>query len=67
MGSSRAVRASAPSPPRGVRRDDVRHGLRITNYRKRVVIAFDVVTDRVNIIAIFYGGEDYEGALLEGE
>jgi toxin ParE1/3/4 len=39
--------------------------LRITSYRKRVVIAFDVDADRVNIIGIFYGGQDYETALQE--
>jgi plasmid stabilization system protein ParE len=39
--------------------------LRITSYRKRVVIAFDVDADRVNIIGIFYDGQDYETALQE--
>ena len=29
-------------PHRGTMRDDVRPGLRITNYKKRAVIAFDV-------------------------
>ena len=29
-------------PFRGTRRDDVRPGLRITNYKKRTIIAFDV-------------------------
>ncbi|WP_298172162.1 type II toxin-antitoxin system RelE/ParE family toxin, partial [Acidithiobacillus sp.] len=32
-------------PLRGTRRDDVRPGLRISNYKKRAVIAFDVDTD----------------------
>ncbi|HEX3659971.1 MAG TPA: type II toxin-antitoxin system RelE/ParE family toxin [Acidobacteriaceae bacterium] len=54
-------------PARGNRRDDIRPGLRITSYRKRVAIAFNVDDDRVNIIGVFYGGQDYEGALLEGE
>jgi len=47
-------------PLRGTMRDDVRPGLRITNYRKRVVIAFDVAHDLVTIIGVFYGGQDYE-------
>lgn len=51
-------------PNRGARRDDVRPGLRITNYKRRVAIAFDMDNDRVNIIGIFYGGQDYGSVLL---
>lgn len=54
-------------PARGSRRDDIRPGLRITSYRKRVAVAFNVDNDRVNIIGVFYGGQDYEAALLEKE
>jgi toxin ParE1/3/4 len=50
-------------PHRGTRRDDVRPGLRVTNYKKRAVIAFDVVDDQVSIIGVFYGGQDYERLL----
>jgi plasmid stabilization system protein ParE len=50
-------------PLRGSRRDDVRPGLRITNYRKRAVIAFDADADVVSIIGVFYGGQDYETTL----
>lgn len=50
-------------PNRGTCRDDVRPGLRITNYKKRAVIAFAVNADRVSIIGIYYGGQDYEAAL----
>ena len=53
------------SPHRGSRRDDVRFGLRITNYKKRVVIAFAVDAELVSIIGIFYGGQDYETALQD--
>lgn len=54
-------------PERGIPRDDIRPGLRITNYRKRTVIAFAVDTDaeRVAILGIFHGGQDYEAALSE--
>ena len=52
-------------PLRGIRRDDVRPGLRITNYRKRVAIAFEVDGGRVNILGVFYGGQNYEAALLD--
>lgn len=50
-------------PHRGTMRDDVRPGLRITNYKKRVVIAFSVDLEQVSIIGIFYGGQDYKTIL----
>ncbi|MDR2155775.1 MAG: type II toxin-antitoxin system RelE/ParE family toxin [Burkholderiaceae bacterium] len=52
-------------PHRGTRRDDVRPGLRITHYRKRAVIAFDVTDGLVSIIGVFYGGQDYETILQD--
>jgi plasmid stabilization system protein ParE len=52
-------------PYRGTLRDDVRPGLRITHYKKRAVIAFDVSADQVSIIGIFYGGQDYETILQD--
>ncbi len=50
-------------PLRGASRDDIRPGLRITNYKGRAVIAFDVSETRVSIIGVFYGGQDFEKAL----
>lgn len=50
---------------RGVRRDDLRPGLRITNYKGRVVIAFAVEVDQLAIIGIFAGGQDYDTILDE--
>ncbi len=52
-------------PLRGAVRDEIRPGLRITNFKGRCVIAFDVSDERVSIIGIFYGGQDYETALNE--
>ena len=52
-------------PLRGTTRDDVRPGLRVTNYRRRAVIAFDVAGERVSVIGIFYGGQDYEAILQD--
>lgn len=52
-------------PLRGNTRDDVRPGLRVTNYRKRVIIAFMVDIDSVSIVGVFYGGQDYESVLLD--
>lgn len=53
-------------PLRGTMRDDIRSGLRITHYKKRTVIAFDVEADQVSIMGVFYGGQDYE-ALLQND
>ena len=54
-------------PGRGTARDDIRPGLRITSFRKRSVIAFTVDADRVAILGIFHGGQDYEAALEAGD
>ena len=50
-------------PHRGTMRDDVRPGLRVTNYKKRAVIAFHVDAEQLSIIGVFYGGQDYETIL----
>jgi plasmid stabilization system protein ParE len=57
----------ATFPERGTRRDDIRPGVRVTNYRKRAVIAFavDTRTEQVAILGVFYGGQDYESALAD--
>lgn len=54
-------------PIRGIMRDDVRPGLRITNYKKRTVIAFAVDTEarQVAILGLFYGGQSYETIMQE--
>ena len=46
-----------------VHRVDIRPGLRITNYRKRAVIAFSVAKSVVSILGMYYGGQDYESML----
>lgn len=50
-------------PHRSVRRDDIRPGLFVTQYRSRVVIAYTVDDDAVVVIGMFYGGRDYESFL----
>jgi plasmid stabilization system protein ParE len=47
-------------PHRGTLRNDVRPGLRVTNYKKRTVIAFEVDAQQISILGVFYGGQDYE-------
>ena len=57
-------------PLRGAKRDDIRPGLLITNYKGRTVIAFAVAPRRVSIVGVFYSGQDYATALqddLDGE
>ncbi|MBL8471600.1 MAG: type II toxin-antitoxin system RelE/ParE family toxin [Rhodocyclaceae bacterium] len=51
-------------PNRGSQRSDVRPGLRVTNYKKRTVIAYAVDADQVSIIGVFYGGQDAQTAPL---
>lgn len=48
-------------PARGSLREDIRPGLRITNYKKRTIIAFavDEGEARVSVLGIYYGGQDY--------
>lgn len=50
-------------PDRSALREDIRPGLRVTNYKKRTVIAYTVDADQVSIIGVFYGGQDYETTL----
>ncbi|KOC88044.1 type II toxin-antitoxin system RelE/ParE family toxin [Winslowiella iniecta] len=54
-------------PHRGNRRDDILTGLRVTNYRKRTIIAFMVRDKTVSILGIWHGGQDYEDDLLADE
>ena len=48
-------------------RDDLRPGLRTTVYKKRVVIAImvDDEAQRVDVLGVFAGGQDYEAVLTD--
>lgn len=57
-------------PQRGVARDDIRPGLRLTHHKGRTVIAYavDDGARTVAIVGVFHGGQDHEGALsIDGE
>ena len=54
-------------PNRGMKRDDIRPGVRVFGIRKRVSIAFVVEDDVVTILGIYYGGQNFEGLLHEDE
>ena len=50
----------ADFPERGSLRDDLRPGLRITGFRRRITLAFHVEEDRVVFDRILYGGRDLD-------
>ena len=54
-------------PLRGVPREDIRPGLRVTHHRGRTVIAYAVDHDSrlVSILGVLYGGQDLDLALVE--
>ncbi|MDF1775004.1 MAG: type II toxin-antitoxin system RelE/ParE family toxin [Rhizobiaceae bacterium] len=45
---------------RGDARDDVRTGLRVIGFERRVTIAFMVSYQTVTILRLFYGGQNWE-------
>jgi toxin ParE1/3/4 len=49
------------SPERGTRRDDIRPGLRIMGFERRVAV--QVGRTEVVIVRVLYAGQDYERAL----
>jgi len=49
-------------PHRGIRSDDIRPGVRIVGFRRRVTIAFEI-TDCVTILGVYYGGRNIEADL----
>lgn len=56
-------------PERGTKRGDIRPNLRTMGYARRVTIAFSV-DKRARTVAIhgvFYGGQDFERALNNGD
>ena len=48
------------APQRGTPRDDIRPGLRLVGFERRVTIAFHVDATTVTIDRIFYGGRDVQ-------
>lgn len=55
------------TPFRGVKRDDIRRGLRVVGWRKTLTIAFtvDEATFTVLIAAVMYRGRDADAVLRE--
>lgn len=55
----------ADVPARGTWRDAIRPGLRMTGYRRRVTVAFQVTATEVVILRVLYGGRDIDALLRE--
>jgi toxin ParE1/3/4 len=58
-----ACLALETSPLRGTRRDDILPGLRTIGFERRATIVFRVRRSKVSVMRIFYGGQDFEGAM----
>ena len=54
-------------PERGTRRDDLRPGLRVMGFERRVLIAFRVSSGSVDILRILYGGRSVDLAFPQVE
>jgi toxin ParE1/3/4 len=62
----KACMALATFPKRGTRRDDIATGLRTIGFERRVTIAFRVLKDAVEIVAIAYADRNFESELRDG-
>jgi toxin ParE1/3/4 len=60
------VRGFEHTSERGTLRDDVRPGLRIVGFERRITIAFTVSESNVTILRLFNGGQDW-GRVLQDE
>ncbi len=52
-------------PDRGTPRPDLSPGVRTTPYRRRTVIAYRVLPDRVEVLALVHGGQMLDNAFEE--
>ena len=48
------------SSERGRRRNEVRPGLRVVGFERRIAVAFSVTSTEVIILRLHYGGRDWE-------
>lgn len=59
------IRGFDTASERGTQRDDIRPGLRIIGFERRVTIAFYVTDRRVVILRVFYGGQNWTEKLSD--
>lgn len=48
---------------RGVLREDIRPGVRVLGFERRLTVAFSVKAETVTIYRLFYGGQNWEEVL----
>lgn len=46
---------------RGHRRDDLRPGMRVVGFERRITLTFVVHDDEVRILRLYYGGRNWTG------
>ena len=51
----------AYSSERGHRRDDLRRGMRVVGFERRIAITFVVLDEEVRILRLYYGGRNWTG------
>ncbi len=54
----RFIESLARFPERGIERNEIRRGLRVVGFEKRVSIAFRVSKEQVTILRVLYAGRD---------
>lgn len=59
----KACRSLCETPFIGVSRNDLGADIRILNLWRRIVVAYQVFPERVDILRVFSGGQDYEAIL----
>jgi toxin ParE1/3/4 len=59
----KACRSLCETPFIGVSRNDLGPDIRILNLWRRIVVAYQVVPGRVEVLRVFSGGQDYEAIL----
>lgn len=59
------VRGFDIASERGTLHDDIRPGLRTVGFERRVTIAFTVTEEQAIILGFYYGGQNWQGILLE--
>ena len=52
---------------RRARRDDIRPGLRVTGFERRITAAFMIDEPRVVVLRLFYGGRHWGGGGTSAE
>lgn len=60
-------RALSEAPGAGRRRDDLRPGLRTIVFERRILIAYRVGAETIEIVNIFSHGRDYEAFYLDDD